>query len=244
MAEQATQSQGQQQQAAGTATAGNTNADQPAADQPNNDGINTVTVDKSEFEALKSGFVKMEHTLNGLAAEKRLADKKAKETRDAAAAEKAEGQLTLKSLKDELEADRTAARQEFLELEMGKFEKEAGISEDQAPFFEAFVEKKYGAQLTVKGRKVFFEDETGELQPFSVLGKKVMATPGGKAFLAPVSTPGEVGNRNQQGVNRHSAGGKPIQQMSAEDMRKDPSGALQGLRELALLSQSGSTTRS
>jgi len=78
MAEQATQSQGQQQQAAGTATAGNTNADQPAADQPNNDGINTVTVDKSEFEALKSGFVKMEHTLNGLAAEKRLADKRPK----------------------------------------------------------------------------------------------------------------------------------------------------------------------
>ena len=152
--------------------------------------------------------------------------------------------VTLKSLKAELDARDAKIRDKAIRTEIKSVVKSNGIPADAAPFFEAFIEQNHKSQISVNERdEVVFKDSLGEEKPFEILGQQILKSPGGASFLPAVSTPGAVGGRNQQGVTRTS-GGVQVQDMTAEQMQKDPAAALEGLRQLAMATQAGATTRS
>lgn len=152
--------------------------------------------------------------------------------------------VTLKSLKAELDARDSKIRDKAIRTEIKSFVKSNGIPTEAAPFFEAFIEQNHKSQISVNERdEVVYKDALGEEKPFEILGQQILKSPGGASFLPAVSTPGAVGGRNQQGVTRAS-GGVQVQDMTAEQMQKDPAAALEGLRQLAMATQAGATTRS
>ena len=172
----------------------------------------------------------LQHQLNGLSAAQRAAAKK----EIAAAQEPTEHQaVTLKSLKAELDVRDEKIRDRAIRTEIRSFAKNKGITEQFLPYFEAYVEKqhkesdpetgrmKWKGLVTTADDQVAFQDEFGELKPFSFIGDKILSQAGGQNLIPPVSTPGQVGGRFANGVNRVQQV-PDIRNMTIEDMQRNP----------------------
>jgi len=172
----------------------------------------------------------LQHQLNGLSAAQRAAAKK----EAAAAQEPTDHQaVTLKSLKAELDVRDEKIRDRAIRTEIRSFAKNRGITDQFLPYFEAYVEKqhrepdpetgrmKWKGLTTTADDQVAYQDEFGEFKPFSFIGDKILNGSGGQNLIPPVSTPGQVGGRFVNGVNRTQQV-PDIRNMTIEDMQKNP----------------------
>lgn len=178
--------------------------------------------DPSKYVA-REDFDRLQHQLNGISAALRTLPKAQPQITQQATEPTENQKVTLASLKAQMDTDREALQRDAWTIELNGLATKAGIPEDRVELLELYVEKHHKSQITVEGRKVFYTDELGDKKPFAHLFQKISASKIGQTLLPPVETPGQVGNRNSQGVIRSS--GKDISQMSIDDMIKDPKGA-------------------
>lgn len=189
--------------------------------------VENVAESDDRVAKLESAVSTLTKTLNGLAAAQRVAQKA-----QPAAQQDPEQNLTLRSLKAELDTRDSKLREKAIRTEVKAWAKTQGISDESRPFIEAYIREQYQAQLTVdENDEVVWTDEFGERKPFAELGKKVLSSSGGQTFQQPVATPGAVGNRTRNGVNQGGIPGvKPIIEWTAEDYQKNPDAGLAQLR--------------
>jgi hypothetical protein len=169
-----------------------------------------------ELASLKETVIKLEKQLNFLSAQTRVASKQPDPTPTQAQ------EVTLKSLKAEMDARDARLKERAIKTEIRSFAKGSGVSDEALPFFEAYIEKNYSSKLTTDAEdRIVFEDDLGEKQPFAILGKKILASAGGLSLLPAVSTPGRVGGRSTaNGVVQQNI--PNLAEMSIEDMMKNP----------------------
>ena len=195
----------------------------PQAGAPSAEAAAPAPVTREEFAALTK-------QINGLSAALRVVQK-APAAPAADAEPTAEQRDTLKSLRDEIERDRKAARDEKIDAALDKFAAGAGVGNTK--LFKMYVRAEHMAdgskeKVTVSNGEVVFDDGLGTLRPFAELGKRILSSQDGATFLPPVETPGQVGQRHQQGVTL-PAGSKPVSEMTVADMQKNMAGTAQAL---------------
>lgn len=189
-------------------------------------------VTRAEFEALQAQLSGMGKQFNGISAALRVVSK-------SGAAPVVEGEPTaeqrdtLKSLREEIDRDRKAARDEKIDAALDSFAAEHGVTNKK--LFKMFVRAEHltdnaREKITVSNGEVVFDDGLGTIRPFAELGKKILSSQDGSTFLPAVETPGAVGQRTQQGVIM-PGGSKPITQWTGEDMAKNMPGAAKALGE-------------
>ena len=190
----------------------------PAATGP----ASTEAKPDDRVERLEQTVSMLQRTLNGLAAQKRVQEKQAQP------ADPEQQNLTLRSLKAELDGRDAKLRDRAIRTEIDAFCKEAGVPESARPFVKSYIREQHGAQLTVdENDQVLYTDEFGEKKPFSDLGKKVLAS--SQAFLPATPTPGQVGGRVRPGA-ANVQGAKPVEAWNVEDWTKNPEQGLAALR--------------
>ena len=179
-------------------------------------------VTREEFTALTK-------QINGLSAALRVVQK-APAAPAAEAEPTAEQRVTLKSLQEQIqEKDRkTTAR--MIRAEVLAFAKANDIT-DADLFLDHVLARHTGdnaaSRITVSDNdEVVFTDDLGAVKPFSELGKTILRIH--PTFRPAVETPGQVGQRHQQGVTL-PAGSKPVSEMTVADMQKNMAGTAQAL---------------
>ena len=167
----------------------------------------------------------LQKTINGLAAAQRV------QAKQAPVVQEPEQNLTLRTLKAELDARDTKLRDKAIRTEIDAYLRDSGVPEASRPILKAYIREQHGNSLMVdENDQVIYTDEFGEKKPFSELGKMILSTPGGQTFSPPVATPGAVGSRTRNGATQVAGGVKPIQEWTAEDYQKNPEAGLAQLR--------------
>ena len=192
----------------------------PAVDAP-------APVTRAEFEALQAALAAQAKQFNGISAALRFVSKGGPAAAGVDAPPTDEQRDTLKTLRDEIERDRKAARDEKIDAALDSFAAQNGVSNKR--LFKLLVRDQHMSdnakeKITVSNGEVVYDDGLGTLHPFAELGKRILSSQDGSTFLPPTETPGAVGQRTQQGVIM-PAGSKLPGQWSAEDIAKDPAGA-------------------
>lgn len=192
--------------------------------------------DAGRYEKLETMMQTLQHQLNGLSAAQRAATKK-----EAEQAPPTETQnVTLKSLRAELDQRDAKIRARAINTEIDSFCKEEGIPEDMRPFFKSYVKDQHSGKLsTAEDDQVMYEDEFGEKSPFKVLGKKILAAHG-MNLIPSVQTPGAVGGRSQGGANRQPS---VPESMTMQQMLDNPAAADAMMRAKAQAIRFGGTIR-
>lgn len=218
--------------------------------QPQNPEANPPAPADDRVQKLESIILDLQKQVVGLSAAQRAA-KRDREREEQAPTQ--EQNVTLKSLKSELEARDARTRDRAINVEMDAFFKESGIPPAQAKILKAYIRAEYAAKKTEDGSttyglttdendQVVFIDELNNKKSFADIGKTVLTGLGAQAFMPPVQTPGQVGSRSPFGGN--SGPQVPaFGNMSVEQMIANPAMADAAMQAAAAQLMQGNTIR-